>query len=240
MARLLAHIVKGLSILRSGFDSLSAAERSRIVQLWSRQALDLMGVELTVRGEVPAIRPLLLLANHISWLDILVINAALPSSFVSKSDVKHWPVIGRLVEGAGTLFIERERRRDAMRVVHQMVEALRSGAVVAIFPEGTTSDGSSLLPFHANLLQAAVVTDAPVALAGLTYLDARTGQRSFAPAFTGSTSLPVSVWRALSAQGLRADVHFGEVDASQGRDRRTWANALRDDAAQLLNVPLND
>ena len=81
-----------------------------------------------------------------------------PARFVSKADVRHWPVLGRLVDAAGTLYIERERKRDAMRVVHQMAEALRAGDTLAVFPEGTTTDGHSLLPFHANLLQAAIAT----------------------------------------------------------------------------------
>jgi 1-acyl-sn-glycerol-3-phosphate acyltransferase len=94
--------------------------------------------------------PLLLVSNHVSWLDILVINAVRPARFVSKADVRHWPLVGELITAAGTLYIEREKRRDAMRVVHRMADSLREGDVVAVFPEGTTGSGLDVLPFHAN------------------------------------------------------------------------------------------
>ena len=92
-----------------------------------------------------------------------------PARFVSKADVRHWPLLGWLVACGGTLFIERERKRDALRVVHQMAEALQAGETVAVFPEGTTSDGHGLLPFHANLLQAAIATETPVQPVALRY-----------------------------------------------------------------------
>jgi 1-acyl-sn-glycerol-3-phosphate acyltransferase len=182
----------------------------------------------------------LVLANHISWLDIMVINAALPCRFVSKSDVRQWPLIGGLVEGSGALFIERDRRRDAMRVVHLMAERLRAGDRLAVFPEGTTGDGSSLLPFHANLLQAAVATEMPVQLLGLQYTDARSGLRHDAPTYIGDTSLLESLWRTACATGLQAELHVGLADTAQGRDRRTWAEALRRELAQRLDLPLPD
>src|SRR5207342_3377123 len=104
-----------------------------------------------VRGNMPTRGPMMLVANHISWLDILVLHASRHCRFVSKSDVAHWPLIGRLATAAGTMYIERESRRDALRIVHHMTEALASGDILAVFPEGTTSDGVTLLPFHANL-----------------------------------------------------------------------------------------
>ena len=102
------------------------------------------------------------------------IHAVCPQArFVSKADVKHWPVLGRLVDAADTLYLERERRRDAMRVVHRMSEALAAGDTVAVFPEGTTGEGRDLLPFHANLLQAAIATATPVQAVALRFSDAQ-------------------------------------------------------------------
>lgn len=235
LLRVLIHLLSGAWTMRR-FDALDFGQRQTLVQAWSRRLLDLMGVRLLVHGELPAAGPLLVLANHISWLDIIVIDAALPCRFVSKADVRHWPLLGRLVEGSGTLFIERDRRRDAMRVVHQMAERLQAGDRLGVFPEGTTSDGRSLLPFHANLLQAAVTTDAPVLLLGLRYSDAR-GRRHDAPVYVGDTSLLGSLWRTLGTSGLQAELHVGEIDQAQGRDRRTWAEALRRDLAQRLDLP---
>jgi len=237
--RVVAHVMGGLWTLRFQFAALSFHERQARVQSWSRRMLRLMGVRLLVHGEAPEGAGLLL-SNHISWLDIVVINAARPSRFVAKSDIRHWPVIGRLVEGSGAVFIEREKRRDAMRVVHHVAERLRAGDVVAVFPEGTTGDGCGLLPFHANLLQAAVVTDAPAWPLGLRYSDARDGSRHDAPTYVGDTTLVASLWRTLRQTGLQAEVRWGEPDTAQGRDRRTWSEALRLQIAELLDLPLSD
>ena len=238
LLRVLVHLVSGAWTIRRRFGALDFEQRQQQVQAWSRRLLELIGVRLLVHGELPVGGPLLVLANHISWLDIIVIDAALPCRFVSKADVRHWPLIGQLVEGSGTLFIERDRRRDAMRVVHQMAERLQAGDRLGVFPEGTTSDGSSLLPFHANLLQAAIATDTPVLPLGLQYTDGRDGRRHDAPAYVGDTSLLGSLWRTLAASGLQAELHVGELDQAQGRDRRTWADALRRDLAQRLDLPL--
>lgn len=240
LLRVLAHLLSGAWTIRRRFGALAFQQRQALVQAWSRRLLELMGVRLVVHGELPGAGPLLVLANHISWLDIIVIDAALPCRFVSKADVRHWPLIGRLVEGAGTLFIERDRRRDAMRVVHLMAERLRAGDRLGVFPEGTTSDGGSLLPFHANLLQAALTTDTPVQLLGLRYTDARDGRRHDGPTYVGDTSLLRSLWRTLGATRLQAELHVGDVDRAQGRDRRTWAEALRRELALRIDLPLPD
>ncbi|MBY0466749.1 MAG: 1-acyl-sn-glycerol-3-phosphate acyltransferase [Burkholderiales bacterium] len=204
--------------------------------------VQIMGVELHVMGSVPRGGPMLVVSNHVSWLDILVINAVSPARFVSKSDVKHWPLLGELISAAGTLFIERDKRRDAMRVVHHMADSLREGDVVAVFPEGTTGSGQTLLPFHANLLQAAISTDSPVKPVALTYLDSATGLPSAAPVYVGDTSLLASIWRTLNATGVQARVTFGLKELSEGRDRRTWAAHLRADIQTLLDggVPSED
>ncbi len=224
--RALLHVLGGLWTLRRHFAGYDADGRRQAVQEWSLRLLAVLGVELQVRGRPPAAGPVLLVANHLSWLDIMVMNAASPARFVSKSDVKHWPLLGPLVSASGTLFIERENRRDAMRVVHHMADTLRLGDVVAVFPEGTTGDGRALLPFHANLLQAAISAPAPAQPVALTYLDPRSGLPSDAPLYVGDTTLVASVWRTLSAGGVRAVVDYGECHAVAGHDRRSLAAAL--------------
>ena len=238
----LTHVLGGLRTLRRDFPGMQPAQQQLAVQQWSHNMLRHMGVELHVMGSVPKGGPMLLVANHISWLDILVINAVRPARFVSKSDVKHWPVLGALITAAGTLYIERESRRDAMRVVHHMADSLRQGDVVAVFPEGTTGSGQVLLPFHANLLQAAISTDSPVKPVALAYLDAATGRPSAAPVYVGDTTLVASIWRTLSASGVQARVTFGLKERSEGRDRRMWAAHLRADIQTLLDggVPSED
>jgi 1-acyl-sn-glycerol-3-phosphate acyltransferase len=117
-------------------------------------------------------------ANHISWVDILALHATCHCRFVAKADVKRWPLIGTLATGGGTLYVRRESRRDAMRMVHDMEQVLREGVILAVFPEGTTGDGDSVLPFHASLLQAAIAADAPVQAVAIRYVDARSGTPS--------------------------------------------------------------
>jgi 1-acyl-sn-glycerol-3-phosphate acyltransferase len=243
LLRLVGHLLRGLHTLRTRFPGATEAQRQADIQAWSQQALRILGVHLQVLGEPPVAGPLLVVSNHISWLDIVALNAARPCRFVSKADVKHWPVVGRLVAGSGTLFIEREKRRDALRVVHHMAERLRAGDVLAVFPEGTTGDGQGVLPFHANLLQAALAADSAIQPVGLAYLHGQ-GQglqgeaaRHNAPTYIGDTTLVASIWRTVCASDVQATVHWGEPDTAQGRDRRAWAEALRAEVARLADLP---
>lgn len=233
LLRALGHVLRGLWVIRTEFGRLTPDACALLVREWSRQMLAILGVQLVLRGTPPERGPLLLVANHISWLDILVMNAAHPARFVSKADVKHWPVLGALITGAGTLYIERESRRDAMRVVHQMADALKANDTVAVFPEGTTGDGRELLPFHANLIQSALSAHAPVMPVALDFVDGASGQRSDAPLFIGDTTLLQSIWSTLRAVGLQAVVHFGAAQAADGRDRRAWAQDLRNAITDL-------
>jgi 1-acyl-sn-glycerol-3-phosphate acyltransferase len=233
LARGVVHALAGLFTILFVFPRISESGRQARVQAWSRRMLQVLGIGLQVRGEPPAAGPMLLVANHISWLDIVVMHAARHCRFVSKSDVRHWPLIGTLATGAGTLYIERESRRDAMRVVHHMAESLRSGDIVAIFPEGTTSDGLALLPFHANLLQAAISAEVPAQPVALSFVEATTGQLSTVPCYIGDDTLVASVWRTLTGPRITAVVAFGTPQYSDGRDRRAWARDLQSAVAQL-------
>ena len=176
LLRALWHAVAGWLTIVLVFPRLLPDQRNIRVQVWARQMLAVLGIDLQTHGTPPAHGPMLLVANHISWLDLLVMHAARHCRFVSKSEVRRWPLIGTLSTGAGTLYIERESRRDAMRVVHQMADALKAGDILAVFPEGTTSDGVSLLPFHANLIQAAISAGAPVQPVALSFIDVASGK----------------------------------------------------------------
>ncbi|MDY0108132.1 MAG: lysophospholipid acyltransferase family protein [Giesbergeria sp.] len=223
LLRLVAHILLGLWTVALRFPSLSPEQQQMRVQAWSLKLLACAGVSLSIRGQPPAVGPVMLVANHLSWLDIPVLHAARYCRFVSKSDVQGWPLIGALATAAGTLYIERNVRRDAMRMVRTMQQALAQGEVLAVFPEGTTGDGREMLPFHANLLQAAVLADAPVQPVGLRFTDQATGSTSFAPSYIGDETLIGSIWRTLCAPPIVAIVHFGMPEQAQGRDRRMWA-----------------
>lgn len=226
LLRLVPHVLHGLWLVRRRFELLDAAARHQWIQWWSLKTLRILGIRLQAQGTaLPAGH--LLVANHVSWLDIAAVHAVLPQArFVSKADVKHWPLVGALVEGAGTLFIERSSKRDALRVVHQTAAALQAGDCVAVFPEGTTGAGPELLPFHANLLQAAVSTGAPVLPVVLRWHEP--GERfSTAARFIGDTTLVQSLWRIASARGLGIDVQVLPSVAAEGQDRRALGEALR-------------
>jgi 1-acyl-sn-glycerol-3-phosphate acyltransferase len=231
--RAIVHALGGWFTIRFRFPHWDQQRRDAEVESWSRGMLRVLGIPLQVHGRPPEHGPLLLVANHISWLDILVMHAARHCRFVSKSDVKHWPVLGTLATGGGTLYIEREKRRDAMRVVHHMAESLHAGEIVAVFPEGTTGDGRELLPFHGNLVQAAISTDAPVQPVALRFIDVASGEDSNGPLYLGDDTLLSSLWRTLAGPPFVAQVRFGEPQKAQGRDRRQWAHDLRD-AVQAL------
>ena len=235
LARALRHAMIGLITILILFPRITPENRQRRIQVWSSQMLICLGLELRVTGQPAAHGPMLLVANHISWVDITALHAARFCRFVSKADVKHWPLIGALASGVGTLFIERESRRDAMRMVQHMAQSLRDGDVLAIFPEGTTSDGTGLRPFHANLFQAAISADAPVQPVAINFIDIQSGMLTTAPGYINDDTLLVSVWRTLCTPGIAVVINFGAPQSAQGRDRRAWAAQVRE-AVQLLRT----
>jgi 1-acyl-sn-glycerol-3-phosphate acyltransferase len=227
LLRVLAHSLSGLATILVLFPRWDMPRREATVQAWSLRMLEVLGVRLELQGRPPATGGVLLVANHISWLDILVMNASRYCRFVSKADVRHWPLVGTLATGGGTIYIERESRRDALRVVHHVAERLKCGDVVAVFPEGTTSDGRTLLPFHANMIQAALSAGAAVQPVGLRFVDTATGAVSFTPCYVDDDTLLGSAWRTLAGPPVTAVVNYGEPDHANGRDRRAWASDLQ-------------
>jgi 1-acyl-sn-glycerol-3-phosphate acyltransferase len=233
LLRGLWHVLVGMWTIYVRFPQFSLEQREMRVQAWALQFLALWDIHLKVLGRPVQNGPALMVANHISWLDISVIHAARHCRFVSKSDIRDWPLLGTLATGAGTLYIERTSRKDALRMVKDMADAMKNGDVVAVFPEGTTSDGRDLLPFHANLIQSAILAEAPVQPMSLKFIDARSGEPSFAPCYIGDDTLLGSIWRTLKAPKIIAVVHFGELQQAQGRDRRAWAHDLHQSVALL-------
>ena len=163
-------VLLGLVTQLAFFTWLSPKGVRSIVSVWSRITLACMGVKLQIQhSQASSQRTMLVVSNHISWLDILALQAVMPVVFVAKSDIKSWPVIGWMVSLAGTCFIDRTRR-TALRTVHSTLTThLQAGQSVCIFPEGTTSDGRQVLPFHAGLLQAAIEARVPVQPVCLNY-----------------------------------------------------------------------
>ena len=229
------HALHGVLIVWLRFPGQGAAQRQASIGWWSTKVLRPMGIGLAVRGQLQE-GAALLVANHVSWLDINALHAVVPQArFVSKSDIQHWPLLSHLADAADTLYIQRDRKRDALRVVHIIAEALAAGQKVAVFPEGTTSDGRELLPFHANLLQAAVATGVPVQPIAVRFSD-RDSHFSPVVEYIGATTLLTSMWRIACAEGLVAHITLLPARPSGGVDRRTLARDLRADIMTCVGL----
>lgn len=194
-----AHIVAGVLTCALVFPFCGAATRLRCVQRWSRRVLTICAVRCDSAGTD---RPAgMIVANHVSWLDVFVINAWHPCRFVAKSEVRRWPVIGWLAARAGTLFIRRGRGRDLGLVLQSVVDHLVRGERVAYFPEGTSSPHGALLPFHPALFEAARVANVPILPCALRYLDEH-GAAHRGPEYVGGMSFGQSVARILSGRAI--------------------------------------
>lgn len=228
----LCHVMWALLVAFTVWNRYSVARRRAFTIRWSGRLLALLGVRLAVQGQA---RPggKLIVANHVSWLDIVAINATEPSRFVSKAEVGQWPVLGRLVTAAGTLYLVRERRRDAMRVLGLMAKALREGDTVAVFPEGTTGTGHGVLPFHPNLFQAAIDADVIVQPVALRFSDA-THAISPATAYVGDTTLLQSLWWVVTARGLTVHVHVLPPMRVTHADRRALAEQVQTQVEEAI------
>lgn len=234
IALLLLHTSAGVLLAALALPLLGARQRDALIVAWSRMLLGLLGVRAVTAPAPAAPGGALLVCNHVSWLDIFVIFLARRVHFVSKSEVRAWPVAGWLAHKAGTLFLERGRRVDTLRVNGDMAALLRDGAWVAVFPEGTTSDGRILRRFLPSLLQAAVDLDCPVVPAALRYrtLD---GAYSATPAYVDGMSLWRSLLAITGAPGLVAELRFGEPILPNGH-RRDLAAAAEAATARLLGL----
>jgi 1-acyl-sn-glycerol-3-phosphate acyltransferase len=232
IAATVALVVDGLRQAAFVLPRMDEAGHRARVQAWSVKLLGRMGVALHVEG-APHPGGVLIVANHVSWLDITTLHAVAPQvRFVSKAAVAHWPLLGALARVGRTLFIEREKKRDALRVVHEVAAALKAGDVVGVFPEGTTGPGDVVLPFHANLLQAAIATGVPVQPVMIRYSEP--GMRvSRAAQYIDDTTLVGSGLKVAGARGLSVHVRF-LAPVEPGTDRRALAQQLHDRIAQAL------
>lgn len=222
----------GVLIVAMIFPLLAEAQCARIKQRWSRWLVAALGVTLCPDPIPPDTLPAgLLVANHISFLDIFVINALMPLTFVAKSDVSGWPLIGWLTARTGNLFIERGNRQAAYAMQTHMAETLRSEQRLCIFPEGTSSTGETVLPFHAALLESAIEAEKPVICLALGYQDEQ-GGFSAAPAFVGQDTLLESLRRIASHPGLVARIRCVGVLPTVGMNRRQLGHLAHQHIAQ--------
>ncbi|MBI1906429.1 MAG: 1-acyl-sn-glycerol-3-phosphate acyltransferase [Rhodocyclales bacterium] len=225
--RLTAHVVEGALVTLCVYPFIATATRGKLRQRWSRRLLRCLGVELQAQGA--AVPPgSLIVANHVSWLDVFVINALVPSAFVAKAEVRRWPLIGWLAARNDTVFLQRGNRGHAGVVNREIGSLLGGERNVTVFPEGTTSDGTQVLHFHAALLQPAITSGRIVQPLALSYRTPA-GTRCHAPVYDGEVTLGQSLARILAAPRIiaRTDIVTPVPDAT-GRHRRELAAQLRD------------
>ncbi len=202
------HVLRGVITLLVLFPFLSASSKNDHIQRWSKRLLKIFGVQLHVNhANLLPQSSYLLAANHVSWLDIHAINAFKPIRFVAKSEVASWPIFGWMAKQLGTVFIKRDSTRHARQVVDDMAVILKTQAI-CIFPEGTSTIGTSVQFFKPNLFEAAVISEVPVCALALAYFDRYTGQHSEVPAFIGDMGLIGSMSSILKNRRLRVELTF--------------------------------
>ncbi|SCG57983.1 lysophospholipid acyltransferase family protein [Micromonospora inositola] len=226
--------VLGMLVLGVGLAGLlavlPAGERDAAVRGWARGTLRALGIRLVVRGRLPR-RPALLVANHVSWLDVLAVLAVAPARMLAKREVRTWPLVGQLAAAAGTIFVDRARPRELPATVGRVAAALRAGHPVAVFPEGTTwcGEAADCRPgrgFRPAMFQAAVDAGAPVVPLRLGYGCGATGTATTAAAFLGDETLWDSVRRVLAARDLTLSVAVtAALHPAVDADRRLLARA---------------
>lgn len=188
-------------------------------------------LENSVRGSMP--RSGLLVCNHLGYLDVLVIASLGPVVFVAKSDVGNWPVIGKLLERSGTILAERGRPLTARKTAARIRAALEEGLTVVLFPEGTSSDGSSVLPYKPALLQAALDAGAAVTPAAIAY-QVDGGDAASDVCYWGEATFLPHLIRLAGLKMIHADLNIGFA-RSLPPDRKTAASQLHGDSAALLS-----
>lgn len=199
-------IVFGLLCVGLAYPFMELPARAGLNRYWSRKLMAMCGIRVVASGEPVLSGPVLWVANHVSWVDIFVVNSVRATAFVAKSEIRNWPLIGWLAAGAGTLFIERGQRHAVHAVGESVQMRFRQGVAVGLFPEGTTSEGDTVRPFHASLFEPARTAGVPIQPVVLRFL--QHGRRSPLAAFVGEETLAVNLWRVLGATGLAVEVEF--------------------------------
>lgn len=197
------------------------------VRLYCRVVVRATGVRLRLSGSAPQAGGVLLVANHISWLDIPLLAAVRPARMLAKREIRQWPVAGALVAGGGAVFIDRDRLRALPGTVDQLAAVLRAGGAVGVFPEGSTWCGRAQGTFRRAAFQAALDADVPVQPVRLRYR-LPDGTVSTAPAFVGDDTLAAGLWRVATTRRIVAEVEVGAlIPAGRHPDRRSLARAAQ-------------
>ncbi len=224
LLRLMLEFCRATLVLWLLFPRLERDGKLRQIQRWARKVLLILEVQVQCDGPPPATHAGLMVANHLSWLDILVLQSQLPGVFVAKAEVRRWPLVGWMAQSCATIFVERSSRQSARGMIESALAALQQGYSVIAFPEGTSSDGSDLAHFHANIFESAIKARSHVQPVTLRYLDAATGLPTDAALFIGDMTLVASLRKVMASSSIKTRVHLGECIPSMGHSRKSLAN----------------
>ena len=205
---------------------------------WCRDLLSLLGVDLTLHGEqkTAVTGPFLLVSNHISWMDICLIRALFPVRFIAKEEIALWPVVGPSARNAGTLFIGRHRLSSFREILSGVRDSMEEHISVAVFPEGTTTTGDTLLPFRTGIFDVCAKTGRPVLPVSIRYENSR--RTSLATvSYTGGESFARSFWRTLGESRITARVHIGSPVFPEGANRKELARESWERVREGLLTP---
>lgn len=248
MPAMIVMLLLGLAITFFAFPFMNRNTHRATIRRWSGWLLYCCGITVKVHRSdgAPNLSAdqldsgYLLLVNHISWLDIFVINQHSAARFIAKAEIAKWPVVGTLVARVGTIFIERSRRRAMHDVLHQAAHHLSAQELVSIFPEGTTGDGETLMPFYGNLIQAAIIAEQPVLPIGLRY-EHDDGSVSRSVSFVGDTTFLQSAWNIGGARQATAHLHILEpIFPTTSDTRQLIAQRARESISSRLGLELVD
>lgn len=205
--------------------------RALWMQEMSRRLLRVVAGKVVVKGTAP--EGGMLVANHLGYVDVLALGSVMPAVFVAKSDVRAWPVFGALAQQAGTVFVQREKRTDVARCIEEMEEVLREGRRLVVFPEGTSSGGRSVLPFHTPLFEAALRSCCTLTPVAIRYMMPG-GDPSTEIAYWGDMHFAPHLWNLLGHHGFTVSLEFGEALRPAEKSRAETAAKLRSWILQRL------
>ncbi len=209
------------------------ARRARWLQASSRRVLRIINVHISISGPLPGRG--LLVSNHLSYVDILTIAALSPSCFVSKHEIRSWPVFGWFARLAGTIFVNRQKRFQTATAASEMELALQRDVLLVLFPEGTNTDGASVLPFKSSLLEPVIRTRPELTVAAIRY-ELDDGDPAYDVCYWGDMVLVPHMFKLLSKGHVRAYVKFAPFEQSFA-DRKQLAHALREEVLRLRASP---
>ena len=203
-----------------------------LVQTWLRRLTRIVGLKVKVNG-IPITTAALLVANHITWLDIPLLGGVLPVRFLSKQEVRNWPVVGWLAVNAGTLFITRGKAGAAAAATATMTDALQEGGAVLLFPEGTTTTGNHVQPFHARLFAPAINLDIPVQPIAVRYPSPNGLTHPLIP-YVDDQALWDNLWGILGESECVAEIYFLPPLIINGLDRKGLAALSETNIRQVI------